>query len=284
MAHSEPGKAEQILANPFYQAVSSSFAGTQEYMAMEKLGQLKASAGTEDAPWDLIVVDTPPSRSALDFLDAPNRLGSFLDGRFIRLLTAPAKAGGRAGLKVFGVGVQLVTGDDDEDPRRPDAHGRPDVRQRPRHDVRRLPRARRRDLPAALRGGHGLPRRRRTRAGRAARGVLLRRPPRSGRYAAGRARRQPHRARLGDRDQPVAGTRRRRVPRGRRRPEVGLERRRPAPAARSARPDGRASARAGRPFLTVTPRHTRGAGAGVADATSTTSTACARSGTRLAGS
>ena len=109
IAHADPGKADQILANPFYQAVSSSFAGTQEYMAMEKLGQLKATAGTDDAPWDLIVVDTPPSRSALDFLDAPNRLGSFLDGRFIRLLTAPAKAGGRAGLKVFGVGVHLVT-------------------------------------------------------------------------------------------------------------------------------------------------------------------------------
>jgi anion-transporting ArsA/GET3 family ATPase len=109
IAHADPDKAEQILANPFYLAVSSSFAGTQEYMAMEKLGQLKAVAGTDDAPWDLIVVDTPPSRSALDFLDAPNRLGSFLDGRFIRLLTAPAKAGGRAGLKVFGVGVQLVT-------------------------------------------------------------------------------------------------------------------------------------------------------------------------------
>jgi anion-transporting ArsA/GET3 family ATPase len=109
ITHADPDKAEQILANPFYQAVSSSFAGTQEYMAMEKLGQLKASAGGPDAPWDLIVVDTPPSRSALDFLDAPNRLGSFLDGRFIRLLTAPAKAGGRAGLKMFGVGVQIVT-------------------------------------------------------------------------------------------------------------------------------------------------------------------------------
>jgi anion-transporting ArsA/GET3 family ATPase len=105
IAHADPAKAEQILANPFYQAVSSSFAGTQEYMAMEKLGQLRASA---DA-WDLIVVDTPPSRSALDFLDAPNRLGSFLDGRFIRLLTAPAKASGRAGLKVFGLGVQAVS-------------------------------------------------------------------------------------------------------------------------------------------------------------------------------
>lgn len=71
---------------------------------MEKLGQLKAK-GT----WDLIVVDTPPSRSALDFLDAPQRLGRFLDGRMIRLLTAPARAGGRAYLKVFAVGVKMFT-------------------------------------------------------------------------------------------------------------------------------------------------------------------------------
>jgi anion-transporting ArsA/GET3 family ATPase len=107
-AHAEPVKAQQILANPFYQALSSSFAGTQEYMAMEKLGQLRARADT-DGTWDLIVVDTPPSRSALDFLDAPQRLGSFLDGRFIRMLSAPAKAGGRAYLKVFSAGVNLVT-------------------------------------------------------------------------------------------------------------------------------------------------------------------------------
>ncbi|KRF29104.1 ArsA family ATPase [Phycicoccus sp. Soil802] len=106
--HATPEKAAQILANPFYQAVSSSFAGTQEYMAMEKLGQLRAEAG-RSGRWDLIVVDTPPSRSALDFLDAPKRLGSFLDGRFIRLLSAPAKAGGRAGFKVFSVGVNVVT-------------------------------------------------------------------------------------------------------------------------------------------------------------------------------
>jgi anion-transporting ArsA/GET3 family ATPase len=109
--HATPDKAAQILANPFYQAVSSSFAGTQEYMAMEKLGQLRAEAGdySGDGRWDLIIVDTPPSRSALDFLDAPKRLGSFLDGRFIRLLSAPAKAGGRAGFKVFSVGVNVVT-------------------------------------------------------------------------------------------------------------------------------------------------------------------------------
>ena len=107
-AHATPEKAAQILANPFYQAVSSSFAGTQEYMAMEKLGQRRALAA-RDGRWDLVVVDTPPSRSALDFLDAPKRLGSFLDGRFIRLLAAPARAGSRAGLKVFSVGVNVAT-------------------------------------------------------------------------------------------------------------------------------------------------------------------------------
>lgn len=91
-----PQKAEAILTNPFYVTLSSSFAGTSEYMAMEKLGQLRAAAESGEAPWDLIIVDTPPSRSALDFLDAPARLSSFVDGRFIRLLTAPARAGGRA--------------------------------------------------------------------------------------------------------------------------------------------------------------------------------------------
>jgi anion-transporting ArsA/GET3 family ATPase len=107
-AHSTPEKARQILANPFYQALSSSFAGTQEYMAMEKLGQLRAQADREGT-WDLVVVDTPPSRSALDFLDAPQRLGLFLDGRFIKLLTAPARVSGRAYLKAFSAGVGIVT-------------------------------------------------------------------------------------------------------------------------------------------------------------------------------
>jgi anion-transporting ArsA/GET3 family ATPase len=104
-AHADPDRAAQILANPFYQSLSSSFAGTQEYMAMEKLGQLRRAE-----EWDLIVVDTPPSRSALDFLDAPQRLGRFLDGRLLRLLVAPAKVGGRTGLKVLNVGFSMVTG------------------------------------------------------------------------------------------------------------------------------------------------------------------------------
>jgi anion-transporting ArsA/GET3 family ATPase len=99
-AHADEERARAILGNPFYASLSAGFAGTQEYMAMEKLGQLRARD-----EWDLIIVDTPPSRSALDFLDAPKRLGSFLDGKFIRLLTAPAKVGGRAGMKFVNLGV-----------------------------------------------------------------------------------------------------------------------------------------------------------------------------------
>jgi len=104
-AHADPDRAAQILDNPFYQSLSSGFSGTQEYMAMEKLGQLRRAD-----EWDLIVVDTPPSRSALDFLDAPQRLGRFLDGRLIRLLVVPAKVGGRAYLKVLNAGFGMVTG------------------------------------------------------------------------------------------------------------------------------------------------------------------------------
>ncbi|MFJ3904508.1 ArsA family ATPase [Streptomyces sp. NPDC090025] len=104
-AHADADRARAILENPFYQSLSAGFAGTQEYMAMEKLGQLRARD-----EWDLIVVDTPPSRSALDFLDAPKRLGSFLDGKFIKLLMAPAKVGGRAGMKFLNVGMSMMTG------------------------------------------------------------------------------------------------------------------------------------------------------------------------------
>ena len=103
-AHADPARAAQILANPFYQSLSSSFAGTQEYMAMEKLGQLRRSD-----EWDLIIVDTPPSRSALDFLDAPERLGRFLDGRLIRVLASPVKAG-RPVTRVLNVGFSMMAG------------------------------------------------------------------------------------------------------------------------------------------------------------------------------
>ncbi len=107
-AHAEPERAATIMANPFYQALSTSFAGTQEYMAMEKLGQLHRASQAEGR-WDLIIVDTPPSRSALDFLDAPKRLGAFLDGRLIRILAAPARAGGRAYMRLLSASLGVFS-------------------------------------------------------------------------------------------------------------------------------------------------------------------------------
>ena len=87
---SSPERAESIMNNSFYQTVASSFSGTQEYMAMEKLSRL-----LDQQRWDLIVVDTPPSRNALDFLDAPQRLGSFLSGRLMKMLVGGGRGVGR---------------------------------------------------------------------------------------------------------------------------------------------------------------------------------------------
>lgn len=69
---------------------------------MEKLSQLRLAG-----EWDLIIVDTPPSRSALDFLDAPKRLGRFLDGRMIRLLSGPARVGGKAYVRVMNASMRV---------------------------------------------------------------------------------------------------------------------------------------------------------------------------------
>src|SRR6476619_379633 len=98
--HSTPDRAAAILANPFYKVISTSFSGTQEYMAMEKLSTLAATG-----QFDLIIVDTPPSRSALDFLDAPQRLSSFMDGRMIKLLATPS----RGVMKIVGAGFALFS-------------------------------------------------------------------------------------------------------------------------------------------------------------------------------
>ena len=86
-AHADPDRAAQILANPFYQSLSSGFAGTQEYMAMEKLYEL-----AHDGGFDLIVVDTPPTRNALDFLDAPQRMADFFSSRLLRWLIVPYRS------------------------------------------------------------------------------------------------------------------------------------------------------------------------------------------------
>jgi anion-transporting ArsA/GET3 family ATPase len=102
--YSDPGRADAILENQFYQTVATSLAGTQEYMAMEKLGQLLA----EDR-WDLVVVDTPPSRNALDFLDAPKRLGSFMDSRLWRMLLAPGRGIGRLVTGAMGLAMKALS-------------------------------------------------------------------------------------------------------------------------------------------------------------------------------
>jgi anion-transporting ArsA/GET3 family ATPase len=90
-------QAQRILDNRFYRNVSGALGGTQEYMAMEKLHELH-----ESGDFDLIVVDTPPTRHALDFLDAPRRLVHLLDNRIFRMLMMPT----RAYLRVASVAVQ----------------------------------------------------------------------------------------------------------------------------------------------------------------------------------
>ena len=92
-----PDQAQRILDNRFYRNVSGALGGTQEYMAMEKLHELH-----DAGEFDLIVIDTPPTRHALDFLDAPRRLLRLLDNRIFRLLMMPT----RAYLKVASVAVQ----------------------------------------------------------------------------------------------------------------------------------------------------------------------------------
>ncbi len=102
--YSGPERAQAILDNQFYQTVATSLAGTQEYMAMEKLGQLLG----QDR-WDLVVVDTPPSRNALDFLDAPKRLGSFMDSRMWRLLLGPGRGIGRLVTGAVGLAMKAMS-------------------------------------------------------------------------------------------------------------------------------------------------------------------------------
>lgn len=94
-----PERARAILDNPFYKSLSSSLSGTRDYMAAERLYEL-----SNDGRFDLVVVDTPPSRNALDFLESPERLARFLRHPIVRLLVAP----GRGGLRVANLAAQPV--------------------------------------------------------------------------------------------------------------------------------------------------------------------------------
>ncbi len=95
----DPGQADRILANRLYRNLASVLSGTQEYMATEKLFELH-----EEGTFDLVVVDTPPTRRALEFLDAPRRVESFLDNRIFRTFVAP----GSSYLRVASLAGQLV--------------------------------------------------------------------------------------------------------------------------------------------------------------------------------
>jgi anion-transporting ArsA/GET3 family ATPase len=92
---------DRVLANPIYRQLSGAVAGSQEYMAMEKLYELH-----ESGRYDVLVLDTPPTRNALDFLDAPGRLSRFVDSPSLQAF----RASGRASLGLFGRGAGAVMG------------------------------------------------------------------------------------------------------------------------------------------------------------------------------
>ena len=101
---------DRILSNRIYQEVSNAMAGSQEYMAMEKLYELH-----QEARYDLLVLDTPPTRHALDFLEAPERMTRFIEGKSLQFFLKPGRFGvkmiGRSGGTVFGI-LKRITGID----------------------------------------------------------------------------------------------------------------------------------------------------------------------------
>ncbi len=94
-----PEQATSIIENRLYQSLAGALSGTQEYMAMEKLYEL-----TEEGGYDVVVVDTPPTRNALELLDAPSRLTRFLENRIFRALLLPT----RATFRMLGLATQAV--------------------------------------------------------------------------------------------------------------------------------------------------------------------------------
>lgn len=95
---------EAIFQNRFYQSLSTKLAGSQEYIAMQKLWELR-----EERDYDLIVLDTPPTIHALDFLDAPKRVLDFFDNEAARWLLTPALLAGKAGLQLFRLTSSFAT-------------------------------------------------------------------------------------------------------------------------------------------------------------------------------
>ena len=172
--YSQSGEqADRILQNRLYRNLTSALSGTQEYMAMEKLYELHSEGG-----FDLVVVDTPPTRHALDFVDAPRRLYSFLENRVFRLVLMPT----RAYLKAMTFAAQCAVAHDLPGRRLGDRRGRDGLLPRLRRHGGGLPGTGTPCRGPARESGHGL----RARGG-AARG-LDRRGARSSPGASRRAR------------------------------------------------------------------------------------------------
>jgi anion-transporting ArsA/GET3 family ATPase len=102
----DSARAREIKANRVYRELSSAVSGSQEFTAIAKLYELD-----QEGDFDLLVLDTPPSRNALDFLDAPGRLMAFLDGRTLRMFLRPTRAVGRGAAPFLSV-LRRVTGVD----------------------------------------------------------------------------------------------------------------------------------------------------------------------------
>ena len=180
LAHSDAGEGRSDPGQPVLRGavlLVLGHPGVHGHGAARPAAQPQAEA---DGSWDLIVVDTPPARSALDFLDAPEHLSSLLDGRFLRLLLAPA----RGPFRLMSVGFNLVSAAINKVLGSQIIDRCADVRHRVRGPVRRLPAARDADVRTAVvertRPSWWWPRR----ARRAARGGLLRRPAHRGADAA----------------------------------------------------------------------------------------------------
>jgi anion-transporting ArsA/GET3 family ATPase len=94
---------DRVLQNRIYQQISNALAGSQEYMAMEKLFELHS-----DGRFDLLVLDTPPSRNALDFLDAPRRLTQFIEGRSLRVFMKPTGIAARVAGRGASVAISVL--------------------------------------------------------------------------------------------------------------------------------------------------------------------------------
>ncbi len=103
--YASPSTQSKIMDNPFYEQASTALAGSQEYMAMEKLYEVR-----ETSDFDLIILDTPPTSNALDFLTAPNRLEDFLGSNSIKVLTRSFRSAGKLGLGFMRVNRWVLKG------------------------------------------------------------------------------------------------------------------------------------------------------------------------------